>query len=74
MGYRKYKNIGNPDFIGSGARQIKVLGYLMSFAGTVRVTRNLAQARVGRTIQKREGESEDPSASHGVRERVPATG
>jgi len=58
VGHRKYKNIENPDFIGSGARQIKVLWYLIVFAGTVRVIRNLAQARVGRTIHKREGEPE----------------
>ena len=58
----------NPDFIGSGARKITMLWYLRVFAGTVRVIRNLAQARVGRTIYKRGGESADPSASHGVRE------
>ena len=58
VGYREYKKYQNPDFIGSGARQIKMLWYLRVFAGTVRVTRNLAQERVGRMIHKREDEPE----------------
>ena len=53
---------------------MKVLWYLMVFAGTVRVTRNLAQERVGRTIHKREDEPEQERRTGWLRERVAATG